>query len=130
MIKRLKTGTGVAAGLAALALGGSAIAGAANKGATVKPASSTVSSEKVSGPDRDNVNVQSGDQTTPDKTQGSEKVSGPDRDNVKSGDQTTPDKVQGENQSESTGESSSASDGPGGYADAPGNANNQQQGEH
>lgn len=56
--------------------------------------------------------------------------SGPDTDNIQSGDQTTPDTgSNAEQSSETTGESGSANDGPGGHADAPGNVDHQFQGQ-
>jgi hypothetical protein len=66
-------------------------------------------------------------------------VTSPDTDNVQEGDQTTPDvpaakttaKAASTSESEGAGESeNSPSDGPGGYADAPGNPDTQQTGEN
>jgi hypothetical protein len=114
MIKRLKTGTGLVAGLAALALGGSAIAGAA----TNTPTKTAPAAESTTGPDIGN--VQSGDQTTPD-VKGQAKAA-----------ESSTSEATSESASETNGESASSSDGPGGYADPAGNANadTQQQGEH
>ncbi|HEY0477592.1 MAG TPA: hypothetical protein VGD37_08705 [Kofleriaceae bacterium] len=57
--------------------------------------------------------------------------SGPDTDNIQSGDQTTPDAGSNaaEQSSETSGESGSANDGPGGHTDAPGNVDHQFQGQ-
>lgn len=103
-----KIGAALAA-VAALAVGGSAIAGAAHKSAPPKPAASQSQEPVV--PDTDN--VQQEDQSAPHTGSASEQAS--------------------EATSESTGEwssESSASDGPGGYADSSVNADTQQQGEH
>lgn len=150
MPKRIRNMTGVVAGLAALALGGSALAGAAQN-APVKAANPPATQESTAGPDTDN--VQSGDQTAPDMassaTAASESTSGPDTDNVQSGDQTTPDRARGASatkadaptagdQADSSAgetpgsESATGDDGPGGHADEPGNpnANNQSQGQN
>ena len=108
MIKRLKTSTGVLAGIAALALGGSAIASAASSTTTPAP-----THESTTAPDRDN--IQSGSQTTPDaKDTAATAESAPD------------------SNAESSGESVANNDGPGGHADAPGNpsADTQQQGQN
>ena len=71
-----------------------------------------------------------------------EPVVTPDTDNIQSGDQTTPDapaakagpaaaSTETANESESASESeTSPSDGPGGYADPPGNVDTQQTGEN
>ena len=105
MRKRLKTITGAAAAVAALALGGSAIASAAHS----KPVGSkhavtkSVAREKTGGPDTDS--IQSGDQTSPD-THGAKASSG-------SASETTGD-------SGSAEETSSESDGPGGHEDPAG----------
>jgi hypothetical protein len=136
MIKRLKTSTGVVAGIAALALGGSAIAGAATTTPTAAP-----THESTTAPDGDN--VQSGSQTTPDSkgtTAGSESTSGRDDDNVRAGSQTAPDpkgtaagsESTSESNAESSGETVATNDGPGGHADEPGNPNadTQQQGQN
>ncbi len=159
MIKRLKTSTGVVAGLAALALGGSAIASAAGGSPT-----KAKTQESTTAPDTDN--IQSGDQTSPDTkgTKSKESTTAPDTDNIQSGDQTSPDtKGTGSKKStvknvgnlqtgsqttpdrgttsesstsETSGESSAETapnnDGPGGYADEPGNPNadTQQQGQN
>jgi hypothetical protein len=56
--------------------------------------------------------------------------SGPDTDNVQSGDQTTLDTgSSAEQSSETSGETGSANDGPGGHADAAGNVDHQFQGQ-
>jgi len=124
MIKRLKTGAGVAAGLAALALGGSAIAGAASN-QPAAPAGAPVTQESTTGPDTDT--VQSGDQSTPD-TPGSAEASSAS-DPADSGTEAPGTEAAG---SESAGESAVGNDGPGGHADEPGNPNadTQQQGQH
>ena len=111
MIKRLKTGLGVVAGLSALALGGSAIASAAG----TTPTRATNASAHESSAARDTDNVQQGNQTAPDRTRA-------DR----------PESTNAETSSESSGETTRNSDGPGGYADEPGtlNADTQQQGQH
>lgn len=135
MIKRLKTSTGVAAGIAALALGGSAIAGAASTTATkASPAPRHEASNA-----RDADNIQSGSQTAPDPT-GTASTRARDGDNIQSGSQTTPDRGStskaesstSETSSESGGESTANNDGPGGHADEPGNPNadTQQQGQN
>jgi hypothetical protein len=134
MIKRLKTSTGVLAGIAALALGGSAIASAASSTTTPAP-----THESTTAPDRDN--IQSGSQTTPDPkgtTSASESTSARDHDKVQSGSQTTADakdtaatpESAPDSNAESSGESVANNDGPGGHADEPGNPNadTQQQG--
>jgi hypothetical protein len=111
MIKRLKTSTGVVAGIAALALGGSGIAGAAST--TPSKARSAPTHESTTAPDADN--IQSGSQTTSDR--GS---------TGKAGSSTS------ETSSESNGDTTANNDGPGGHADEPGNPNadTQQQGQH
>ena len=56
--------------------------------------------------------------------------SAPDTDNIQSGDQTDPDTgASAEQSSETSGETGSANDGPGGHADAPGNVDHQFQGQ-
>lgn len=132
MTKRIrKLLLGVAA-LAALALGGSAFASAQSH----TPAPAAPAAESTTGPDTDN--VQSGDQTTPDKPATAAKAtaaqttSGADTDKVQSGDQAgpeTPDKASATEPAESPEtpgsetESANGSDGPGGHADEPANAN-------
>ena len=140
MPRKIRNMTGVVAGLAALALGGSALAGAAQH-APVKASNTPVTQESTSGPDTDN--IQSGDQTAPDTVSdandASESTSGPDTDSVQSGDQTSPDTAgasatnadvpsagdQADNAAGETpgSESAAGSDGPGGHADEPGNPN-------
>jgi hypothetical protein len=126
MIKRLKTSLGVAAGLSALALGGSAIAGAASTSPTKAHPAPT--QESTSAPDTDN--IQSGDQTTPDSTATLKTI----RNGTKVGkaESSTPESSTSEAAGESSGESAPNNDGPGGYADEPGNpnANTQQQGQN
>ncbi|HET9104027.1 MAG TPA: hypothetical protein VFN55_11810 [Solirubrobacteraceae bacterium] len=118
MFKRLKSGLGVMAGLAALALGGSAIASAA--GGTAHTAPGPAKAE-VTAP-RDADTTQSGNQTGPDQSAVKEGV-----DRAGGQDATDP---QG---SETSGrEITGPSDGLGGHADEPGNpnANTQQSGQH
>jgi hypothetical protein len=130
MIKRLKTTLGVAAGLSALALGGSAIAGAASTTPTkVRPAATHGSTRA---PDTDN--IQSGDQTTPDSTATSKtarhaaKVSKTES----STSENSTSEAAGETSGEAAGETAPNNDGPGGHADEPGNPNadTQQQGQN
>jgi hypothetical protein len=119
MRKRLKTITGAAAALTALALGGSAIAsatqGTQSSGVKhpVKPAA-TKSMESMAGPDTDS--IQSGDQTSPDTTASKGSASAAETPGVESSSETS---------SESSSESSTASDGPGGHEDPPGNVDYQ-----
>lgn len=121
MIKRLKTGAGVAAGLAALALGGSAISGAASN-APATHTGTPGAQESTTGPDTDN--VQSGDQSTPDTPGSADPRSASDRADGRAGNEAAG--------SESGGESAVDSDGPGGHADEPGNPNadTQQEGQN
>lgn len=132
MTKRIqKLLMGVAA-LAALALGGSAFASAQSQ--TAPPA--TPAAESTTGPDTDN--VQSGDQTTPDKpataskSTAAETTKGADTDAGQSGEQAgadTPDKAGATDPADapeapgSETESADGSDGPGGHADEPANTN-------
>jgi hypothetical protein len=88
MIKRLKTSTGVVAGVAALALGGSALASAATTTSTPK-------AEPI--PARDADKLQSGSQTAPDP-KAKESTGGRDRDKVQQGSKTTPDRGKAEPQ--------------------------------
>jgi hypothetical protein len=110
MHKRVKTLTGVAAALAALALGGSAIATAtqgtasANKHAAAKKHTAR---ERTTGPDTDR--IQSGNQTAPD-------VRG--KASAASGSETSTAEAP-ETSSEVTN-SSTPSDGPGGHEDPAG----------
>jgi hypothetical protein len=106
MTKRIQKGSAAVLALAALGLGGSAIA----QGAAGEP---------VGGPDHDT--VQSGDQTTPDAgtkaatvSKSSIKVAGAEQPGVESGTEQPG--------AESSSESATPNDGPGGHADAPGNA--------
>ncbi len=110
MLKRLKFTLGAMAGLAALALGGATIAGATANAPAGAPA--TVKTPEVAGGvDRDT--IQSGDQTTPD---------GATAKAAQAGESTSAagEAAAGE---PATGETAPASDGPGGHADEPGNAN-------
>jgi hypothetical protein len=110
MRKRLKTITGVAAALAALALGGSAIATAGQEGAGAKThAAANTTREKTTGPDTDR--IQSGNQTAPD-VRG--KASSADTSASETSTAEAP-----ETSAEST-ESSAPSDGPGGHEDPAG----------
>jgi hypothetical protein len=94
MTKSIQKVSATVLALGALGLGGSAIAQAAS------------SPESTAGPDRDN--IQAGDQTTPD-------VSTVTASAHKPGVEST---------TETPGsESAAGSDGPGGHADEPGNAN-------
>ncbi len=121
MPKKIRNMTGVVAGLAALALGGSALAGAAQHVPAEAATTPAVSQESTSGPDTDN--VQSGDQTTPDTAGASATTA----DVPSAGDQA--DNLAGETPGS---ESAADSDGPGGHADEPGNpdADNQSQGQN
>ncbi len=98
--------------IATMGLGGAAIAasGSAKHPAKAVVAQSQTSSETTSGPDTDNVNDQVGDQNTPDAASAAAEKTGTES---------------------ATSETATASDGPGGHADEPGNpnANNQAQGE-
>jgi hypothetical protein len=115
MRKRLKTASGAAAALVALALGGSAIASATQSSPSnsARPAAKHVvpkAAESTTGPDTDT--VQSGDQTSPDAS-GAKAASAaaPESPGAESSSETS---------SETSSESSSASDGPGGHEDPPG----------
>jgi hypothetical protein len=122
MIKRTKQAALAIAAIAALALGGSALAQAGSN--TVTP-NATPSTESASGPDTDN--VQSGDQTTPDRPTAKASSSAPDQAGETPGNEAP--ETAGESGSEapeSAGESGSekpGDDGPGGHADEPGNPN-------
>mgnify|MGYP001181038897 CR=1 FL=1 len=130
MTRRIQKLVMAVAALAALALGGAVFAQAQTP---------TASQERTSAPDRDN--VRSGDQTTPDKAASAVKgvhakradVSAPG-DNVQSGgqsgDQSTPDaagsttpEMTGAESPESSSESATPNDGPGGHADPAGSTN-------
>lgn len=134
MTKRIQKLVAAVAALAALALGGAVVAQAQS--------SQSAAPERVSAPDRDN--VQSGDQTTPDSAKG--KAAHARHRHVRisnttaadpaaggtgqSGDQSAPDSGSAsetpgaENPESGAGsESAPSSDGPGGHADEPGNAN-------
>jgi hypothetical protein len=116
MRKRLKTITGAAAALVALALGGAAIASATQgtSSAVKHPtATNSLAAEKTTGPDTDK--IQSGDQTSPDML-GAKASSAP-----------TPESQTPETgaATETSSETSSASDAPGGHEDPPGNVENQ-----
>lgn len=125
MFNRMKTAAGAIAALGALALGGAAIAGA-----TQSPSSSTKSPSSVTQAPASPTAEQPGQETN-DGASGQA-----DTDNVQSGDQSAPDtasasgsEAAGENaDSETAGENADSetatnSDGPGGHADEPGNAN-------
>jgi hypothetical protein len=129
MIKRLKTSTGVVAGLCALALGGSAIASAANT--TPKPAAPAA--ETTTGPDIGS--VQSGNQTAPDPAATTKSSTGAGPSTPENASENTSENTSenaSENAVETSGESPANNDGPGGYADQAGNANadTQQQGQN
>lgn len=139
MTKRIQKLAVAVAALAALSLGGAVFAQAQSP--------SPAASERTAAPDRDN--VQSGDQTTPDTAKAAARhardharrhnvraantttAGTADGENVQSGDQTAPDnsaaseQIGAENpeQPATESESASGSDGPGGHADEPGNAN-------
>ncbi|HEX2016419.1 MAG TPA: hypothetical protein VGN69_06970 [Solirubrobacteraceae bacterium] len=122
MLKRMKMGTGVLAGLAALALGGASLAGATGSPHATSVVRSAAPAEATSLPDTDQ--VQSGDQSTPDKPGSSAKDSR---------DSSSSESSSSESNSESGAtETPQASDGPGGHADEPGNANanTEQQGQN
>jgi hypothetical protein len=96
MTKRIQKLLVAVAALAALALGGSVLAQA--------------------------------QQTTSHAIKVHERTTGPDRDNVQSGDQTTPDKAKSAEagatpETGAGSESAPGNDGPGGHADEPGNPN-------
>jgi hypothetical protein len=105
MRTRIMTAVAPVAAIAALAVGGVAYASSGGSAAPHAKATTTATAEPVQ--------------------------SGPDTDNVQSGDQTTPDTGSNaaEQSSETSGESGSANDGPGGHADAPGNVDHQFQGQ-
>jgi hypothetical protein len=136
-----------------LVLGLAALAALGAGGAVFAQAQSTPTStqEQTTAPDRDS--IQSGDQTTPDpaaastvagavhharvhnsrtvRAAGAEAPGAADTDTVQSGDQTTPEQpgageqpgAENPERSGEAPESASNSDGPGGHADEPGNAN-------
>ena len=103
MRKRVTTIAGMTAALAALALGGSAIA-TATQGPTGAAGKAPI--EQTTGPDT-GAAVQSGDQTTPDKST-----------SAGAAESATPESAT-ESSSESS-ESSAPSDGPGGHEDPAG----------
>src|ERR1700730_1397331 len=110
MRKRLKTMTGAAAALAALALGGSAIATAAQGTTSANghaAAKKHMATEKTTGPDTDR--IQSGDQTTPDV-----------RGKASSASASETSTVEAPETSSESSESSTPSDGPGGHEDPAG----------
>src|SRR5947209_7864857 len=135
MTKRIQKLAAAVAALAALALGGAVVAQAQS--------AQSAAPERVSAPDRDR--VQSGDQTTPDRTAKVKAVHARNRHvrvsntttggpagggTGQSGDQSAPDSGSSsetpgaENPESGAGsESAPSSDGPGGHADEPGNAN-------
>jgi hypothetical protein len=116
MTKRIQKLLLAVAAIAALAFGGSAIASAQQPG-QAPPASS----ERVGGPDTDN--IQSGDQTTPDTAAASTasvstKAASPEAPGTEQ-----PAASEQPGAAEQPGSESAAnSDGPGGHADEPGNA--------
>jgi hypothetical protein len=126
MRKRLKTISGAAAALVALALGGSAIASATQHTTSSKKRaiSTSVAPERVSGTDADN--VQSGDQTSPDthgaKASSTSTSETPDSGSATENSSETPD-------SGSATENSSESDSPGGHEDPSGNVDHQSEGQ-
>jgi hypothetical protein len=123
MTKRIqKLVVGVAA-LAALALGGSAIASATQQSTQSKAPvqKSAASSEKVGGPDTDN--VQSGDQTTPDAVGASASTAKASAATSEAPGTEQPASSEQPGTAEQPGSESAANDdGPGGHADEPGNA--------
>ncbi len=121
MLKRITTTFAALVALGALALGGSAIAAAQQHKAShpkhhaIRSARFTAATSSAEGPGTEadgpgGLNVQSGDQTTPDNGAANANESG----------------------SESSAEApSSQADGPGGHQDPPGaNGNSQQQGQN
>ena len=104
MRARIMTAVAPVAAIAALAVGGVAYASSGGSAAQHAKAKTTATAEPVQ--------------------------SGPDADNIQSGDQTTPDAGSSAEQgSETSGETGSVNDGPGGHADAPGNVDHQFQGQ-
>ncbi len=105
------------AALAALALGGAVFSQAQS--------SPSAGPERISATDRDN--VQSGNQTTPDKARATS-ADPAGGGTGQSGDQSTPDTGSTSDpaaerpESGAGSESASTNDGPGGHADEPGNA--------
>lgn len=120
MRRRLTRLAAALAALAALAVGGAALASAAQKSHSSSPPPVTV--------------TQPANQTTADNpaeapdNPAEASSSAADTDNVQQGDQSGSDAASG--QAEQFGSESTASDGPGGYADANPNADTQQTGEH
>jgi hypothetical protein len=119
MTKRIQRLFVAVAALAALAVGGSAVASAQNSGQKPAPApQSAVSSEKVGGPDTDN--IQSGDQTTPDTTGVAAKATTAQAETP--GTEQPPASEEPGAAEQPGSETAADSDGPGGHADEPGNA--------
>ena len=135
VFKQIKYTTGAVAALAALSLGGAAIAGATGSTPTPAPVAAPAPTalttpEPASQTDTDT--IQSGDQTTPDTvsptraavstatgpaTAGTAGTAGDTADTTDTADTAA------ETSTEPAGESATASDGPGGHADEPGNPN-------
>jgi hypothetical protein len=111
MTKSIQKVSATVLALGALGLGGSAIAQAAS------------SPESTTGPDRDN--IQAGDQTTPDVSTVTASARKPTAANAGTGARSSAVEQPGvESTTETPGsESAASSDGPGGHADEPGNAN-------
>jgi hypothetical protein len=110
VIMRIKTMTGIAAALAAVALGGSAIATAGQGAASAKKhaaAKKHTAREKTTGPDTDR--IQSGNQTAPDVRGKASSASGSETSTAEAP----------ETSSEGT-DGSAPSDGPGGHEDPTG----------
>jgi hypothetical protein len=114
MLKRFKTIGAATAALAALALGGSAIASATQSTAGATKHHAATKAEKTTGPDTDS--VQSGDQTSPDPTGAKSSTS-------------ASEPVVSETAPETSSESSTPSDGPGGHEDPAGDVENQSEAE-
>jgi Ni/Co efflux regulator RcnB len=113
MSKRIQKLVVAVAALAALALGGAVMAQAQSSPAAA-PA-------RTSAPDRDN--VQSGDQTTPDRPATATKGHRGRRNAVRAGAASERPGAESPEQGGGGSESAPGSDGPGGHADEPGNAN-------
>jgi hypothetical protein len=118
MRKRILKLTGVLAALTALAVGGSTLASAS------KPASPTAKAAVAEAPatGTDGDTVQQGDQSTPDVARVAT-ATAHSADVATAGDSSdggSPDVATPENAPESSSETGSTSDGPGGHADKPG----------
>jgi hypothetical protein len=92
-MRKLKTISGITAAILALALGGSAVATAAHHHAKKRPAVEATT---------------------------------PDTDNIQSGDQTSPDRKAAKASSESSEGEATESDGPGGHEDPVGDVENEE----